>query len=542
MSTATPLEEEARSAPVALRPVAPPDTVLPPRLRYLVTATLLAATFMEVVDTSIVNVALPSMQGKLGVTLDEASWVSTGYIISNVIVLPLTSWLSDALGRRRFLAYCLILFTASSVGCGLSATLPELVFFRVMQGAGGAAFLSTAQSTLLEIFPMEQRGAAQALFGVGVMMAPTLGPSIGGYLTDHYSWPWIFFVNLPVGVLATGLTFAVVPDSANAGAKRAADFLGIGLLAIGLGSLQFVLERGEHYDWWDSPLIRALAASSLLGLALFLAWELNPRNRAPAVDVRLALDRNLGLGSAYGALLGFLMYGSIFAVPQLLQAVQNHTAQQTGALLIPGGLATAAGMMVVGKLSGKLDARLLVGLGMVSFGASSCAFATRLTLDTPDTFYFAPLILRGLGFGLSFVPLSLIALGTLKPQAVAQGAGLYNLFRQLGGSFGIATLTTLLDRRAHLHAARLADHVGVTDTATQLRLDAIARTLVAHGSDEVSARQGAVQMLAATVHHHAILGAFIDVFCVLAVAAGVGVVGTLLFKKPRNPGAAAAAH
>ncbi|MBS2029950.1 MAG: DHA2 family efflux MFS transporter permease subunit [Deltaproteobacteria bacterium] len=541
MSTATPLEATQATQP-ALRAVTPPSTVLPPRMRLLVTVTLLAATFMEVVDTSIVNVALPSMQGKLGVTLDEASWVSTGYIISNVIVLPLTAWLSDALGRRRFLAACLILFTAASVGCGLSSTLPELVLFRVLQGAGGAAFLSTSQSTMLEIFPTEQRGAAQALFGVGVMMAPTLGPSIGGYLTDHYSWPWIFFVNVPVGIVATGLTLAVVPDSANAGARRAADFLGIGLLAMGLGSLQFVLERGEHYDWWDAPLIRALAASAVLGLALFLAWELHPRNKAPAVDVKLALDRNLALGSLYGALLGFLMYGSIFAVPQLLQSVQAHTAQQTGALLIPGGLATAVGMAVVGRLSGKLDARLLVGLGMLSFGASSCAFATRLTLETPDVDYFAPLILRGLGFGLSFVPLSLIALGTLRPQAVAQGAGLYNLFRQLGGSFGIATLTTLLDRRAHLHAARLADHVGVTDTATQLRLDAIARTLVAHGSNEVSARQGAVQLLAATVRRHAVLSAFIDVFCVLAAAAAVGVVGALLFRKPRNPGAASAAH
>ncbi len=536
----------APAAPATSAPLqavhGPQDTVLPPRLRLLVTATLLAATFMEVVDTSIVNVALPSMQGKLGVTLDEVSWVSTAYIISNVIILPLTAWLSDALGRRRFLGYCLVLFTAASAGCGVSSTLPELVLFRVLQGAGGAAFLSTAQSTLLEIYPMHQRGVAQALFGMGVMIAPTLGPSIGGFLTDQYSWPWIFFVNLPVGVVATVLTFGWVPDSAHAGKRRAADLAGIAFLAVGLGSLQFVLERGEREDWLESGLVRGLLVSGALALGAFLWWQLHPRNRAPAVDIRLLLNRNLALGSLFGALLGFLMYGSIFAVPQFLQGVQTHTAQQTGVLLVPGGLATAVGMALVGRMSGRIDPRVLVGGGMLAFAGSSVLFAANLTLGTPDGAYFGPLVLRGLGFGLAFVPLSLISLGRLEPRSVAQGAGLYNLMRQLGGSFGIATLTTVLDRRAHLHVARLSEHLATTDPAARNRLSGWAATFAAQGDDPTTAAAKGLRLIAGAVARQGALMAFADVFWVLAAAATVGLLSVMWFRSPSSSRPAATVH
>jgi DHA2 family multidrug resistance protein len=555
MSTVLTMDEAAPGAPLAppLARAAPQaqalpaevdgPAVLPLGLRLVVTATLLAATFMEVVDTSIVNVALPNMQGKLGVTLDEVSWVSTAYIISNVIFLPLTAWLADQFGRKRYLTYSLILFTAASFGCGASSQLWTLVLFRFLQGAGGAAFLSTSQATLIEIWPNRLQGVASALFGMGVVMAPTVGPTIGGYLTDHYAWPWIFFVNLPIGAVAIVLTLAVVPDSLSAGQKRAADLLGIGLLAVGLGALQTVLERGEADDWFESQLMVGLMIAASVALAGFALWELRAATKAPAVDLRLLTDRNLLVGSLYAAILGFLLYGSVFSVPQFLQGLQGHTAQQTGLLLFPGGLATVLGMAVVSRLITRLDPRVLVGAGMACYLGSSVLMADHLTVLTPDSAFFWPLILRGLGFGLAFVPLSLIALGTLEPRKVAQGAGLYNLFRQLGGSFGIAMLTTVLSRKQKVHLAQISEHVTAFDPATQERLALLKAGLIQHGYPPGDAETGALKLLAGTLSKQAYLMAFVDVFRSLAWMAALGLALVFLFgKAKRKVDPSAAAH
>ncbi len=513
-----------------------------PTLRLIITITVMAATLMEVLDTSIVNVALPDMMGNLGATLDEIGWVSTGYIISNVIVLPLTGWLSDFFGRKRYLAYSVILFTLASLGCGLSRSLWPLVFWRVIQGAGGAAFLSTSQATLMEIYPPHRRGFAQAMFGIGVVMAPTLGPTVGGLITDHYSWPWIFFVNIPIGIIAAILCFTFVPDSPAAGKKRRADFMGIGLLAIGLGCLQTIMERGERDDWFQANYIVALAFASALGMATFIWWQLHPKNEHPAVNLRTLSNRNLAAGTLLGFALGFVLYGGVFILPQFLQTVQHHTASQAGLLLMPGGIATACMMPIVGQLSNRIDKRWLIAAGAGVFIWSMFMFNARMTLTMPDEAMTLPLMLRGAGMGLQFVPISLLALGTLPPREMAGGAGLYNLFRQLGGSFGIAILATLIDRRSHFHTERLSESISVYSPATQLRLTQIQQGLMMRGFTPMDAQTRSYAILQGTVHSQAMVMTYADMFRIMGYV-GFGALALLmLFQRAKNaPGAAAAA-
>jgi DHA2 family multidrug resistance protein len=501
------------------------------------------ATLMEVLDTSIVNVAMPDMMGNMGATLSEIGWVSTGYIVANVIVLPLTGWLSDFFGRKRYLTYSIILFTVASFGCGISRTLPEIVLWRILQGAGGAAFLSTSQATLIEVYPPAKRGLAQAIFGIGVIMAPTLGPTLGGIITDRYSWPWIFFINLPIGVLAGVLTMLYVPNSAAAGKKRAADFLGIILLAIGLGCLQTVLEQGESNDWFSDNFIVLLTIFAISGLAAFVWWQLHPKNASPAVNLRILANRNLAMGAMYAFILGFALYGVVFVVPQFLQNVQRHTAEQTGWILMPGGIASAFTMPIVGQLSNRVDRRYIIGAGMIIFLGSMYQFQSRLTLTMPEQAMYWPLVLRGAGIGLQFVPLSLLALGTLQPRQVAEGAGIYNLFRQLGGSFGIALLATLVDRRMQFHDARLSESISLYNPATQERLNQIQTGMAAHGMTPDAAQKAAYQVINKLVQGQAAVLTYIDVFHTIAYVGFAGLVMLFFFKRVKAaPGGASAAH
>ena len=511
-------------------------------LRAIIVLTIMSATLLEVLDTSIVNVALPDMMGNLGATLDQIGWVSTGYIISNVVVLPLTGWLSDYFGRRRYLAYSVILFTLASFLCGTSRTLTELVLWRVVQGAGGAAFLSTAQATLVEIFPPAKRGMAQGIFGIGVIMAPTLGPTLGGYITDTYSWPWIFFVNVPIGIVACILTFLYVPDSSAAGLRRRADFVGIGFLTIGLASLQTVLERGERDDWFQANYIVALTVTALVGMGLFIWWELRPNNKNPAVNLRILKNGNLALGCLLGAVLGVAIYGGNFALPQFWQNVQRHTATQAGLLLFPGGLATGMCMPIIGVLVGKVDSRALIGFGLSMFTISMWLFSEKIMIDTPDQTFWIPLIVRGIAFGFMYVPISTTAFGTLPPRQVADGAGLFNLFRQLGGSIGIAALSTLLDRRQHFHYSRLAEHLSVGNPVAQQYLSRMQNVFQMKGLPPDMARAAAYKTLGYRVSTQAAVLSYIDIFWIL-IWVGVGSVVLVAFlRKPKNKAGAAAAH
>ena len=510
--------------------------------RTIITITVMAATMMEVLDTSIVNVALPNMQGELGATLDEISWVSTGYIISNVIVLPLTGWLSDFFGRKRYLLYSVILFTLASFGCGISRSLEMLVTFRILQGLGGAAFLSTAQATLLEIYPKDRQGFAQALFGMGVVMAPTLGPTLGGYLVDHFTWPWIFNVNIPIGILSGIFIWTHVPDSSHAGAKRKVDLWGIVLLAIGLGCLQTILEKGERDDWFDATYIRVLAFFAVAGIAAFLWWQLHPKNKNPAINVRIMLNRNLFAGSLCAASLGFALYGTVLILPQFWQLVQAHTAQQTGMLLFPGGVATAIVMPFVGRLIGKVDVRLMVAVGMLLHAFAMTLFSHLLQIDSPDSVFTIPLMLRGFAIGLQFVPLSVASLGTLSPKDVGQGAGLYNLFRQLGGSFGIAALATMLSRRQVFHYDRLAESMSGVGPMPAERIDLLTRGFVARGFTEISGHTQALRALTGQVLQQAASMAFMDLFVILTYSSLASLGLLFLFAQARGKAGAASVH
>jgi len=430
----------------------------------------------------------------------------------------------------------------ASLGCGISHSLAELIFWRIVQGAGGAAFFSISQATLMEVFPPAKRGIAQAIFGLGVAVAPTLGPTLGGYLTDNFSWPWIFFVNVPVGILAAILTFSFVPNSPAAGQKRKADFVGIGLLAIGLGCLQTILERGEREDWFESSFIIGLTVCAVTGLGAFLWWVLRPANTHPAVNLRVITNRNLATGTVYAFAFGFALYGMVFVTPQFLQNVQNHTAQQAGMLLLPSGLATAGIFILVGMLVNRIDTRILIGLGAAFTAMAMFRFHAILTLTTPDEAYFLPLTLRGIGVGLQIVPLSVVALGTLKPQQVGEGAGIYNLFRQLGGSFGIAMLTTLISRRNQFHYARLGEHLNVYDPFQHQELAHIQAQLVQRGMTPFDAQTGALKVLASLVQRQAAALTFMDVYAVLAWV-GIGTLLLLfLFQRPRSGKPSADAH
>jgi len=505
-----------------------------PRLRLLITATVMAATMMEFLDTSIINVALPSMMGNLGATLDQIGWVSTGYIITNVIVLPLTGWLSDYFGRKRYLFWSVVVFTLASLGCGMSGSLGMLIFWRIVQGAGGAAFLSTAQATLMEIYPPAKRASAQAVFAMGVIVAPTLGPTLGGFITDNYSWPWIFLINVPIGAVAAVLTWRCVPNSLAAGIKRQADFIGIGLLAVGLGCMQTVLERGERDDWFAANYIVVLTILSIAGCGAFVWWVLRKGNLNPAVNLRVATNRNLAAGTIYGFAFGIVFYGVIFVVPQFLQGVQTHTAQQAGIILLPGALFSGVMLPIVARVMGKIDGRLIIGTGMVALVGSMFLFTSRLTLTTPDEAFLLPLILRGVGTGLQLVPLSIVALGTLAPQQVAEGAGLFNLSRQLGGSFGIAILTTLLARREGLHRSRLVESFDPGNPMIAERLEALKNAFVAHGGSAADSTRVALAAMDHTVTRQASLLAFKDLFTVLLFMCAASLGLLLLFQRPKR--------
>src|SRR5438067_3114838 len=503
--------------------------------RWIVLVALMLGTILEVLDTSIVNVALSDMMGNLGATLGEISWVVTGYTVANVIVLPITGWLSARFGRRRYLTASIVLFTAASFFCGTARTLPALVLFRILQGAGGAALLSTAQATIQEIFPAEQQGVVTGIFGIGVMVGPTLGPTLGGWLIDAYSWPWIFFINIPIGIVAAILTALFLRDAAQQPGSRKIDVPGVALLALGLGSLQTLLEEGNREDWFESSFIRWLSVLALAGLALFIAWEL--RASQPIVNLRVLKNRGLSAGVAFGAVLAFGLYGGVCILPIFLQQVRGYTAEQTGWILFPGGIATALMMPVVGKLVGRFPARNLVALGAVGFAATMWMLRD-LTTDSGPQQIFWPYVLRGVAISFLYIPLSLSALAGLNGKDLADGSGLFNLARQLGGSIGIALLSTFVEKRADFHRAKLVEYVTAYSPFAQERLASLKAAMLAHVSDPPIAAKQALAIVDRAVQLQAAILSYEDVFVLMAAAFLLALPLLLLFKKGAATGAA----
>jgi DHA2 family multidrug resistance protein len=426
----------------------------------LITITVMLGLIMAIIDSTIVNVALNDIAGNLGASIDEVSWVATGYILASVITMPLNGWLTAYFGRKRFYAGCLAIFTIASFLCGTAHSIWQLVFYRVLQGFGGGALQPTAQAILFETYPPEKRGAAMAIFGLGAMVGPAVGPTLGGYIVDNYSWPLIFYINLPIGIVAFLMTLSFIPNPHFLQKpKGGVDWLGLSLLSAGLASLQYVLERGQHDDWYQSGMIWTLTIVSAVALVWFV-WK-TIRDRHPLVDLNVFRFRTFTIGNIIGIISGFGLFGTSLILPLFFQTVLGFTAFDTGMALLPGAIATAISMVIVGRMTGKVDSRLLVGFGMIVFGISTW-WMGGLTENAGYWDVFWPRLVQGFGLGFLFVPLSTVTLGAVPKEELAGASGVSTLLRQLGGSFGIAVLTTLLAREMAIAQNALAS--GVTQT------------------------------------------------------------------------------
>ena len=485
------------------------------RYKYLIGIAVTMASMLELIDTSIVNVAIPHMMGNLGATLDEISWVSTGYIIANVIVIPMSGWLSAYFGRRRYLTFSIGIFVLASAFCGASRSLEALVLWRVVQGLGGGALLSTSQATLWESFPPKEVAIGQAMFGVGIMVGPTLGPTLGGFIVDNWEWPWIFYINLPLGLIAGLMVWSYVRDAAHQERAESVDWLGIGLLTTGVGSLQWMLERGERYDWFESRLVTSLAVISVVSFVGLVWRELTAKE--PVINFRVLKSRQLATGVAMAMLLGFALFGSVFVLPVFLQGLHGFTANQTGLVILPGAIASAVTMAVLGRFAPRVDARPVIATGVLGF--LWCMWSlSRLTIDAGAGDLFWPLIVRGISLGIIFIPLTSASMAELKPWEIPQGMGMFNLTRQLGGSLGIAIVATLLSRFTFQAKSQLTQHVVTIGTDAQARLDFISKGMVARGMNPSVAHQQALMVMDRMVTAQASVLAFSRIYLISGVA------------------------
>ncbi|WP_394826378.1 DHA2 family efflux MFS transporter permease subunit [Pendulispora albinea] len=519
-----------------LTQVAPARTVN----KWGVAAAVSLGALLELIDTSIVNVALSDMQATLGATLSQVSWVVSSYAIANVIILPLTAWLGHRFGKKQYFLFSLLGFTFASVLCGFSTTLPMLIAARILQGLTGGGLMAKAQAILFETFPKEEQMLAQSVFGLIVISGPAIGPTLGGYLVTNVDWRWIFFVNVPVGAVAVALTmYFLPPDRAEDRVTSKIDWTAIGLLAIGLGALQAVLEEGNDEDWFESSAIVFGMVMAVVGLVAFTVRSL--RSDHPVVDLRVLRYRSLWSGSLLSIVLGMTLYGALFAIPIFAQSIMQYSSQQTGMLLLPGAIASAVAMVIISKILGKVDPRIaLAGGSMVLIGA--VLWLASLTPDTGGHDLFWPLILRSFGTVFMFMPLNTATLGPVPTKDIGTATGFFNLTRQLGGSIGVALLSTMLSRRQQYHRAMLVEHVIPSDTFTTERVDQLTRMLMGKGMVLEEARQKALGLLDATVNKQAAVLSFSDTFWATAALLVVFLPLILLLGKPPKGAKVSAGH
>ena len=486
--------------------------------RVIITITAVLCALLEIVDTTIVNVALTNMRGSLGATLTDVAWVITAYAIANVIVIPMTSWLSQQFGRRNYFAVSIIIFTTASFLCGNATNIWELVAFRFIQGLGGGALLVTAQTIITESYPVAKRGMAQAIYGMGVIVGPTLGPPLGGYIVDHASWPFIFYINIPIGIIATILTLSFV-RSPKYGEKLKAnqvDWWGIFFLASFVGSLQFVLEHGQQDDWFNEPLIVALSVTSLFGLLAFIWRELT--YKYPIVNLGVLKDGNLRIGIVMCFILGFGLYSSTLVIPIYTQSILGWTATDAGLLLIPGSITTAILMPFVGKMIQKgVPQGYMVGVGFFVFFIFTFWMRNIMTIDTGVEHFFWPLIFRGIGLGLLFVPITALSLSTLKGKSIGEGAAFTGMFRQLGGSFGVAIITTFITRFSQKNRVSLIDHLDGTRIEVQQRIQILQKGFMSKGFSSNESLNKAYQVLDFTIMKQSTVLSYMDIFMLLGM-------------------------
>jgi MFS transporter, DHA2 family, multidrug resistance protein len=424
--------------------------------RAIVSVAVIAATLLEVIDTTIVNVALPNIQGNFGVAIDLSAWIVTGYIIANVVVIPITPWLAARFGRRQYFFASIVIFTIASLMCGLSNSFGQLVFWRIVQGLGGGGLISTSQAILRDTYPLEEQGTAQGIFAMGVIVGPALGPVLGGWITDNFSWHWVFFINLPVGIVAGALIYLYLRNPSEPQYKKL-DWLGLALLAIGLGAMQYVLEQGQQYDWFDDGNIRLFTAISLAGLGTFVWWTL--RSKIPVVDLHVLRLRQVAAGSILGAVLGVSLYGSILVLPQYLQNSLGFTATLSGLTILVRAGAVMVFTPLTAALAGRgiVDVRISTALGFVLLAVSNWMLANVTTPESQFGTLIFSLVISGIGLSQIFVPLSIAVLGGVPDKEVPATSAFFNLSRQIGGSLATAVLVTLLVRGFTIHQSAIAD-------------------------------------------------------------------------------------
>jgi DHA2 family multidrug resistance protein len=502
---------------------------------WLIAVVVSMATFMEVLDTSIANVSLQHIAGGMAASQDEATWVLTSYLVSNAIVLPISGWLSSVMGRKRFYMTCVAIFTISSLLCGLAPTLPWLIVFRVLQGMGGGGLQPSEQAILTDTFSPRQRGQAFAIYGIAVVFAPAIGPTLGGWITDNYTWRWIFFINIPVGILSLFLVYALLRDSAEAIAERReslkhglkVDYLGFGLVAIGLGSLQVVLDKGQEDDWLGSHFILIFATLAFCGIVGAIIWEFVTPN--PIVDLPLLKKFNFGFTNVVMFAVGFILFGTTQLLPQYTQTLMGYDATRAGLVISPGGFAVMAMMPLVGYLVTHYQPKWLITFGLFIEG---CSMLYMTNFDTQASFFTiaAARVFQATGLAFLFVPINTAAYVGLPRGKTNNASALINLSRNLGGSFGVSLANTLLIRRSQFHQNRLLSASNFNATSYRQTIDSIAGTLVHRGLNPVVAAQRAVAILYETVQNQAAMLSYIDVFKTLGVAAFC-MIGLVVFLK-----------
>jgi DHA2 family multidrug resistance protein len=503
--------------------------------RVIITITAVIAALLEIVDTTIVNVALNDMKGNMGATLTEIGWVVTAYAVGNVIVVPMTSWLSQQFGRRNYFAASIMIFTFFSFCCGNATGIWELVAFRFCQGLGGGALLVTSQTIITESYPIEKRGMAQAIYGLGVIIGPTLGPPLGGYIVDHFSWPYIFYINIPIGIVATLLTLQFVksPKFQEKTSARNIDVLGILLLAIAVGSLQYVLEKGQDDDWFNDNVIILLSVTAVLGIFFFIWRELTYKN--PIVELRVLKNGNLRIGTILTFILGFGLYGSTFIIPLYTQSILGWTAEDAGLLFIPSGIVTAFMMPIIGKLLERgVKQQYLVAAGLVVFFLYSLWGYKILTPDTSADAFWWLLMFRGFGLSMLFIPITTLALSSLHGKEIGQGAAFTGMMRQLGGSFGVAIITTYLANKNMTHRVNLISHLNASDPLVQNRVSMMQHGFMSKGMTPDLALQSAYKALDFSVMKQAAVLSYMDVFLLLGTIFLICVPFVLMIKGNRD--------
>ena len=507
---------------------------------WIIAIAVMFATFMEVLDTTVVNVSLPHIASTMSATTDEATWVLTSYLVANAIILPMTGWLASVLGRKKLLMWSTMGFTAASLLCGIAPNLASLVIFRIIQGATGGALQPLSQAVLLESFKPEERGRAMGFWGLGIVVAPILGPVFGGWITENYNWRWVFYINLPVGAISLLMIQMYVFDPPYLKKiVRGIDYWGMGMLVVGIGALQFILDKGQQEDWFESRMITSLAIVSIVSLATLIWYEL--RTAEPIVDLRVFKNRTYATGVFLMTVVGFVLYGGMVLLPLMLQTLFGYSSMEAGKAMAPRGIGSLIMMPLVGFLTTKVDPRKLLVLGL-AVGGLTMIWLGQINLNAGYSDIAIPQFLQGAGMALLFVPLTTVSMATIDPQRMGYATSLFNLMRNIGGGVGIALTGTYLQRHRQAVGAALGEHVSIYDPETQNMLKQITQGLIATGTDVATATERAYAMLHGMVFRQASMVSFVAVYRLLGALFVVMIPLVLLMRRPSKGSAPAAAH